>query len=108
METGRPAENPDTAYEKNPQWILPANAGAHNWEPMSWEQDEGLMYLYYHDFANFYSLDQSFSKTGQYKISPIGLSLGIGAGPYRQALEAKAEPRPETKGFLGAFDPLTG
>ena len=108
METGRPVENPDTVYEKDPQWILPANAGAHNWEPMSWEEEKGLMYFYYHDYANFYSLDESFVKTGQYKINPIGLSLGIGVGPYRQELEKKAAPRPETKGFLGAFDPLSG
>ena len=108
MKTGRPVENPDTAYENNPQWILPANAGAHNWEPMSWEQEKGLMYFYYHDYANFYSLDEAFAKTGQYKINPIGLSLGVGVGAYRQELEKKANPRPETKGFLGAFDPLTG
>ena len=108
LETGRPVENPDTAYEKHPQWILPANAGAHNWEPMSWEEEKGLMYFYYHDSANFYSLDESFVKTGQYKINPIGLSLGIGVGPYRQELEKKAAPRPETKSLLGAFDPLSG
>ena len=108
MESGRPVENPDTAYENNPQWILPANAGAHNWEPMSWDKQTGLMYFYYHDYANFYSLDEAFVKTGQYKINPIGLSLGLGFGPYRQELEKKANPRPETKGFLGAFDPLTG
>ena len=66
------------------------------------------MYFYYHDYANFYSLDESFVKTGHYKINPIGLSLGVGVGQYRQELEKKAKPRPETKGFLGAFDPLTG
>ena len=108
MKTGRPVENPDTAYENNPQWILPANAGAHNWEPMSWEEEKGLMYFYYHDYANFYSLDEAFVKTGQYKINPIGLSLGIGVGSYRQELEKKANVRPETKGFLGAFDPISG
>jgi len=92
MKTGRPVENPDTAYENNPQWILPANAGAHNWEPMSWEQEKGLMYFYYHDYANFYSLDEAFAKTGQYKINPIGLSLGVGVGAYRQELEKKVNP----------------
>ena len=66
---------------KRPAVDLPANAGAHNWEPMSWEEEKGLMHFYYHDYANFYSLDESFVKTGQYKINPIGLSLGIGVGP---------------------------
>jgi quinohemoprotein ethanol dehydrogenase len=108
METGRPVENPDAAFETDPQWILPANAGAHNWEPMSFDESKGLMYFYYHDYPNFYSLDETFVKTGTYKINPVGLSLGIGFGAYRQALEAKAAPRPESKGYLVAFDPLTG
>jgi mono/diheme cytochrome c family protein len=66
------------------------------------------MYFYYHDYANFYSLDESFVKTGIYKTRDRGLSLGWGEGEYRRQLEAKAAPRPESKGFIGAFDPLTG
>ena len=108
MNTGRPVENPDAYYDDNPQWILPANAGAHNWEPQSWDEDKGIMYFYYHDYPNFYSLDESFVKTGVYKQRETGLSLGIGFGEYRRNLEAKAGPRPETKGFITAFDPLTG
>ncbi len=108
METGRPVENPEARYEENGHWMLPANAGAHNWEPQSWDQARGIMYFYYHDYPNFYSLDEAFVKTGVYKIRPRGLSLGIGEGEYRRALEAKAGPRPETKGYITAFDPLTG
>jgi len=108
METGRPVENPEARYEENGYWMLPANAGAHNWEPQSWDQTLGVMYFYYHDYPNFYSLDEAFVKTGVYKIRPRGLSLGIGEGEYRRALEAKAGPRPETKGYITAFDPLTG
>ena len=108
MQTGRPVENPEVKYEEDPQWILPANAGAHNWEPQSWDREKGLMYFYYHDYANFYSLDESFVKTGIYKMRERGLSLGWGEGEYRRQLEAKAAPRPESKGFIGAFDPLSG
>ena len=108
METGRPVENPDVVYETDPQWILPANSGAHNWEPQSWDNDQGLMYFYYHDIANFYSLDETFVKTGVYEIRERGLSLGWGEGAYRRELEAKATPRPESKAFVGAFDPITG
>lgn len=31
------------------------------------------MYFYYHDYPNFYALDENFVKTGNYKINPIGL-----------------------------------
>jgi quinohemoprotein ethanol dehydrogenase len=108
METGRPVENPEVRYEDKPQWILPANGGAHNWEPQSWDEAQGIMYFYYHDYPNFYALDEAFVKTGIYKIRDRGLSLGIAEGEYRRELEAKADPRPPTLGFLGAFDPLSG
>ena len=108
METGRPQENPDVVFEKNPAWILPANAGAHNWEPQSWNEEEGIMYFYYHDYPNFYALDEQFVKTGKYLINKVGLSLGIAYGPYRQALEKTANERPPAEGYLTAFDPLTG
>ncbi|MDP6377642.1 MAG: PQQ-dependent dehydrogenase, methanol/ethanol family [Pseudomonadales bacterium] len=108
IETARPVENPAVRYEDKPQWILPANAGAHNWEPQSWDQSKGLMYFYYHDYANFYSLDETFVKTGIYEIRERGLSLGWGEGEYRRKLIEQADPRPESVGFLGAFDPLTG
>ena len=108
METGRPVETPESNYDETPRWILPANAGAHNWEPQSWDDERGIMYFYYHDYPNFYSLDESFVKTGIYKQRERGLSLGIGEGEYRRALEAQAGPRPETRGFITAFNPLTG
>ncbi len=36
------------------------------------------------------------------------MSLGWGEGEYRRRLEALADPRPESKAFVGAFDPITG
>ena len=108
METGRPVENPDVVYESEPQWIMPANSGAHNWEPQSWDDKLGLMYFYYHDIANFYSLDEGFVETGEYEIRERGLSLGWGEGEYRRRLIEEAGPRPESQAFIGAFDPITG
>ena len=108
MDTGRPVETAEADYDETPRWILPANAGAHNWEPQSWDDARGIMYFYYHDYPNFYSLDEAFVKTGMYKQRERGLSLGIGEGEYRQELEAQAGPRPDTKGFITAFDPLSG
>ncbi len=108
METGRPVENPDVVYEKKPQWILPANAGAHNWEPQSWDEKQGIMYFYYHDLPAFYSLDEGFVETGEYKIRERGLSLGWGEGDYRRQLIEKADPPPPTEGYVGAFDPISG
>ena len=108
MATGRPVETPVSNYDKAGAWIIPANGGAHNWEPMSWDQRIGIMYFYYHDMPNFYSLDETFVKTGNYDMNATGLSLGTGYGPYRQALQEKAGPEPKTQAYLVAFDPLSG
>lgn len=108
MESGRPIENPNVVYEAKPQWIIPANAGAHNWEPQSWDESKGLMYFYYHDMPGFYSLHPEFEATGTYKIRERGLSLGIGEGEYRRKLIENSPPPPPTEGYLGAFNPLTG
>ena len=48
------------------------------------------MYFYYHDYPNFYALDEQFVKTGRYEINEVGLSLGIAYGPYREALAKTA------------------
>jgi quinohemoprotein ethanol dehydrogenase len=66
------------------------------------------MYFYYHDIANFYSLDETFVETGKYEIRERGLSLGWGEGEYRRRLIEEAGPRPESAAFIGAFDPITG
>ena len=108
MATGRPIENPAAHYDETPRWVLPGNAGAHNWEPMSWDARRRVMYFYYHDLPQFYSLDETFKNTGRYAIKPVGLSLGIGFGPYVQALEAQAGPMPQPAAYLIAFEPVSG
>ena len=108
MATGRPVENPAATYDETPAWVLPGNAGAHNWEPMSWDEERGVMYFYYHDLPQFYALDETFVATGRYDINPVGLSLGIGFGPYLQALGEKVGPGPEPVAYLVAFEPVSG
>ncbi len=108
METGRPVENTDAYYEDNPQWIWPGTAGAHNWQAMSFDQDRGVMYIPTLELPMFFALEEGFKKTGIFKQNPIGMSLGIAIGEYREKLASQAGPAPEQKAFLNAFDPLTG
>ena len=108
METGRPVENPDVVWEEKPQWILPGNTGAHNWEPMAFDAGSGLAYIPTHDTPFFFALPEDYQKTGVYIPRERTMNLGVARGTYRmQLIEAAGEP-PEAKGFLKAFDPLTG
>lgn len=45
-ETGRPVENPEARYSgRKPFLQTPAPLGAHNWHPMSYNPDTGLVYI---------------------------------------------------------------
>ena len=108
LETGRPVENPDVVWEEKPQWILPGNTGSHNWEPMAFDAAKGLMYIPTHDTPYFFALPEDYRKTGVYTPRERTMNLGIARGAYRRKLVQEADPPPEAKGFLKAFDPLTG
>lgn len=108
METGRPVENPDVVWEEKPQWILPGNTGAHNWEPMAFDPTRGLMFIPTHDTPFFFALPEDYATTGVYTPRERSMNLGVARGAYRlKLIEESGEP-PEAKGFLKAFDPLTG
>ncbi len=107
METGRPVENPDTAYADAPQWILPGPGGGHNWQAMSWDAGRGLMYLGAHDLPFLYAMPEEYRETGVYKRRPGAWNTALEFGRLNQMIEATENP-PEGKGYLIAFDPLTG
>ena len=108
LETGRPVENPNVVFEEKPQWIVPGNSGAHNWQAMSFDANRGILYIPTHDLPFFYALPEEFAKTGAYKIRWGRMNLGVALGEYRNKLIAAAAPMPEPKAHLKAFDPLTG
>jgi len=45
MATGRPVETADARVFDGKHVSIPSNAGAHNWPPMSWNPETGLVYL---------------------------------------------------------------
>ncbi|MDE0443355.1 MAG: PQQ-dependent dehydrogenase, methanol/ethanol family [Gammaproteobacteria bacterium] len=103
MDTGRPVENPEMAYDEKAQWVLPSNAGGHSWQAMAVDPNRGIAYLPVQDMAAWYGLPQSFLDTGEYELNPDGISLGVDMRPHEDA-----PPRPAASGYLKAIDPLTG
>ena len=45
MKTGRPVETEGSDYKDEPKFLLPSNVGAHNWQPMSYHSETGLVYI---------------------------------------------------------------
>ncbi len=49
LETGRPIENEELIYKDEAQAVFPGPGGAHNWYPMAFNPETGLVYIPVHD-----------------------------------------------------------
>src|SRR3546814_17830318 len=55
MKTGRPIEVNGARYEDGEALIWPGSAGLHNWPPMSYSPNTGLVYIPAHEMAAYYN-----------------------------------------------------
>ncbi len=108
LETGRPVENPGLDYSDEAKWILPGPLGAHNWQAMSVDAKSGMVYIPAQDNPLIYSIADEYKKTGIYKRNPGRANLGLEFGRITQLFLDNIEDWPTPKGYLKAFDPLTG
>jgi PQQ-dependent dehydrogenase (methanol/ethanol family) len=83
LETGRPIENPAARYEVTgqPVAVQPSSAGAHNWHPMAFSPQTGLVYLSASDNALVYAPDRNFNPNLLVSNLGIDLSAGAALGP---------------------------
>ncbi|WP_374283748.1 PQQ-dependent dehydrogenase, methanol/ethanol family [Novosphingobium sp.] len=102
--TGRAQINPDAKYEKTgkPFLALPGAAGAHSWQPMSFSQQTGLVYIP----ANLAAMPYAAAK--DWKPTDIGFQTGMDgaltAAPADKAVREGAKAA--TTGALIAWDPV--
>lgn len=108
LDTGRPVENPDMAYEDNAKWILPGPLGAHNWQAMSVDVANGIAYLPAQDNPLIYAMSDEWYQTGLYKRHPGRMNLGLEFGRIAQLFLDNIDEWPTPKGYLKAFDFMTG
>ena len=102
LETGRPVEVEDARYPDAPRIQLPSAFGAHNWHPMAFHPDTGLVYVPAQDIPGVYANDENFVyREGLWNT---GTSTLPGALPddaaTRKAVAATI------KGRLLAWDPV--
>jgi PQQ-dependent dehydrogenase (methanol/ethanol family) len=77
--TGRPIVNPDAKYsEAESVNITPGPGGAHNWSPMSFNPNLGLLYLSGQSGGGF-----TYAVQPNFQYNPTGQNMGIvfGRGP---------------------------
>jgi quinohemoprotein ethanol dehydrogenase len=98
-EDGRPVVNPAAYYDQEPISIYPTGGGAHNWSPMSFNPNTGLVYIP-SSYAPFpYQAAAEFRPGSTGYVRPPGQT---------KIIEPTMGPEPPTKdarGGLQAWDP---
>jgi len=98
--TGRPMLNPAANYGRTGKGALvsPFYGGAHNWQPLSFSPQTGLVYIPANQSSYAYVATHEDD-------NPMGQKLSISfAG--NQAFMAKLKQQPVSDGFLLAWDPV--
>ena len=109
LETGRPMETPQARYDTAVTMIMPGPSGAHNWHPMSYNPDTGLVYIPTLQGSVF-----PYAILEEYQHVPESWNLGIKFGslegaPFRPQFDyvGGAGPATRSPGALVAWDPVS-
>ncbi len=97
LETGRPVEVHGARYPNGEALIWPGPAGAHNWQPMAYSPDTGLVYIPTREMAGYYD-DRGITRENW---SPEGL-MPVGVKLFFDDM-----PRNAGSTFLQAWNPVT-
>jgi len=101
-ETGRPIENPDAHYANEAKVIKPSAYGGHNWHPMSYSPDTGLVYIPALDIAMRYAQPEKFV----YKAKEWNVGIDCaGTHPSDDPDQLVADIQ-GVRGYLAAWDPV--
>jgi PQQ-dependent dehydrogenase (methanol/ethanol family) len=101
-ETGRPIETENARYDEGPFLIFPSPLGGHNWHPMSYSPNTGLVYLPAQEIPFIHGDPESFEvKEGFWNT---GTKLVLAAAPDDP--ETMAQINQMIRGQLVAWDPI--
>ncbi|MFK7977088.1 MAG: PQQ-dependent dehydrogenase, methanol/ethanol family [Halioglobus sp.] len=78
MGTGRPVEVPEARYTGEPFLVFPSYLGGHNWHPMSYSPQSGLVYIPVLDFpATYGQTDKFVYRPGLANLGTDGIVGGL-------------------------------
>ncbi len=96
--TGRPIENPEARYRSATAVVRPSTFGAHNWHPMAFSPNTGLVYIPVQELAFDWTNDPSFT------IRPGRWNTGAVHAPLPDDPAVRAAIKKASKGYLIAWD----
>lgn len=100
-ENGRPIENPAARSKDEPFETVPSAYGAHNWHPMSFNPETGLVYIPAQGVPLVQSRDPSWSLNSHQPMSTMS-GMGWNLGYLFNVVAPEATPF----GHLLAWDPV--
>ena len=106
MDTGRPVFTQNADYSQGPRVITPSPTGGHNWPPMAYNPDTGLVYIPVLESSLRYSRTKNIEKleaNARNTLATAGLP-----NPERDAELLKDVPPPIIEGRIKAWDPAKG
>ena len=108
QKTGRPIINQEVMYGKDPVPVSPGGGGAHNWSPMSYNPQTGLVYIPSRGWDTFtYAVNYDFKPETSRGTGLTGLNNNT-AGMTRKPTGPAIGPEPLEGGnvsTLVAYDP---
>lgn len=96
MESGRPMLTDTADYSEKSNVIFPATLGGHNWHPMSYSPETGLVYIPAQDAATYFSPDRisivldSMHRADMERMAPdpwIGFAVLVAWNPVTRGIE---------------------
>jgi PQQ-dependent dehydrogenase (methanol/ethanol family) len=101
LATGRPVETPGARYVETPFMLRPSGLGGHNWHPMAYSSETGLVYIPATDFAAPMKQEAPFTWfEGQWN-----LGYEVNPSPFGKLL-SQALLRRMVDSYLLAWDPV--
>ena len=98
METGRPVETGGD-YSEQPAIVFPSPHGGHNWHPMSYSPETGLVYIPAISAPFLYVNDAGFEYRKWFWNTGVDFATMVSI--------AKMGPPPDDSGYLKAWNPVT-
>jgi len=103
LKTGKPVLTGQAWYKDEPKLVIPGEAGAHNWEPMSFNPESKLVYIPEITMPMTYTSKKSYS----WKADHADTGLEYGVTSYNDVADQVQEAEDTIVSFsLKAWDPV--
>jgi quinohemoprotein ethanol dehydrogenase len=104
LKTGKPVEDPNARYTNKMAVVYPAETGAHNWQPMSFDPQTGLVYIPAMDGAGIFVGEKTLDyKHGSWNL---GVDFAAVSEVVLQLIKSGKPPAPSV-GYIKAWNPVT-